>query len=56
MVKKVRLNNFDNLVPGREYFVVCGIWQSYVSFVSSFQYGRITRYRFTFGPADNWQN
>lgn len=52
-LKKV---SFDNLVVGKKYFTVCGIWQGITTFVGSYVVGKRTKYRFTYGECDNWLN
>ena len=53
---KMKKVSFDNLVIGERYYTECGIWQGYTTFVGSFKVGKRIKYRFTYGPADNWQN
>lgn len=52
-MKKV---SFDNLVVGNKYYTQCGIWEGNTTFVGSYKVGKRTKYRFTYGEADNWQN
>lgn len=52
-MKKV---SFNDLVVGKKYYTVCGIWRGTTTFVGSFQCGKRTKYRFTYGTSDNWQN
>lgn len=52
-MKKVK---FDDLVVGNDYIVECGIWLGRVSFVGKENVGKRTKYRFTYGDADNWRN
>ena len=53
---KMKKVNFEDLEVGKEYFTVCGIWQGKTTYVGSFQVGKRIKYRFTYGPADNWNN
>lgn len=46
----------ENLVVGKQYYVMCGIWRGVVSFVGAFQVGKRIKYRFTYGSVDNWKN
>lgn len=52
-MKKV---SFDNLVVGKKYFTVCGIWKGNSTYVGSFQVGKRIKYRFTYGSVDNWES
>lgn len=47
---------FEDLVPGKEYYVKCGIWSGNCCFVGAVPYGSRFKYRFTYGPANNWIN
>ena len=47
---------FDDLIPGKEYYTECGIWKGFTTYVGSYLVGKRVKYRFTFGPADNWEN
>lgn len=47
---------FEDLVIGKEYYTECGIWKGVASYVGSFQVGKRIKYRFTYGPYDNWSN
>ena len=47
---------FEDLVIGKEYFTVCGIWRGITTYVGSEVVGKRIKYRFTYGQADNWKN
>ncbi len=47
---------FDQLVVGKKYYTVCGIWTGCTTFVGTFLHGKRTRYYFTYGSVDNWKN
>lgn len=53
---KLRKVNFEDLIPGKKYFTKCGIWEAATIFVGAFKVGKRIKYRFTYGPADNWEN
>lgn len=44
------------LQVGKEYYTVCGIWRGHTIYVGSSQVGKRTKYRFTYGNIENWQN
>lgn len=48
--------DFSELVPGKSYHTICGIWDGVTTFVGAYSHGKRTKYRFTYGHADNWQN
>lgn len=48
--------SFKDLVIGKEYYTECGIWKGVTTYVGAFQVGKRIKYRFTYGPADNWLN
>lgn len=53
---KMKRIQFENLIQGKEYFVICGIWQGQASYVGTVKVGKRIKYRLTYGPADNWKN
>lgn len=53
MSKRVSVKNLE---IGKRYHIVCGIWRGNAAFVGSVQVGKRTKYRFTYGDINNWQN
>lgn len=55
-VNRLKRINVKDLEVGKQYYTVCGIWRGKTTFVGSQQVGKRTKYRFTYGGIDNWQN
>lgn len=55
-MKRMKRVDFCDLVPGKRYHTVCGIWRGTTTFVGSYPCGKRTKYRFTYGNAENWKN
>lgn len=47
---------FEDLVVGKEYYTVCGIWRGITTYVGCVKVGNKIKYRFTYGPRNNCFN
>ena len=55
-IPRLKRVSVKDLVVGKKYYTVCGIWRGNTTFVGSVQVGKRTKYRFTYGDLDNWEN
>lgn len=55
-ISRLKRVSVKDLEIGKKYYTVCGIWRGQTVYVGSIQVGKRTKYRFTYGNLENWEN